>query len=44
MKYAIATAVLIAATKFIAAPMINKQVDKASEQQKQHMYQLVKNQ
>ena len=41
MKYLIVTAALVAATKFIAVPMINDQVKEASEQQKQHMTQLV---
>jgi len=40
MKYLIVTAALIAATKFIAAPMINNQVDQAAKQQKTEMYQL----
>lgn len=43
MKYLIVTAALVAATKFIAVPAINDQVNEASEQQKQHMTQLVQN-
>ena len=40
MKYLIVTVILVAATKYVAAPLINNLVNDAAEQ---HMLQLVQN-